>query len=288
MSPRRSQPRALLLGNRVFLASVTFVLLALASLGAYAYSSRGGASTQLKLKLPLGGSIELTSSKRLIVTEQKAGKFNSTAYFVSKGLRFAFKKPETPSDWSPVKNYKGLPPEQVTFFSCVAREASVPSIVSRTVAQTTGEMLRVTMSKRTTVDFYGTMLRSGIKGMCTLPFRNGIFVEVIPKSRLREVTNADLSLPGFLGFAISQLGIRLDKLTANQSQILGTWTYRAHHVRLRGNEDDFTEYRAFSFTQTESNFYITEITFSPDTNTSPDEWIEMQHMLESFRLIQKH
>jgi hypothetical protein len=182
-----------------------------------------------------------------------------------------------------VKAFDGLPPEQVKFARCFGLR--VGNLVTRTLVQSTGSVLPVAITPRTAIDVYGTEVPSGATKSCELPFRNAITVEVFSRDGLKKALRTDLSLPAFVGLAITELGIRLDKLTANPSQILGSWTFRAHRARLKGQEDDFTEYRAFSFTQTPKNFYVGEIAFSPDSGSSPDKWVEMQKMLESIRLI---
>jgi hypothetical protein len=270
--------------NKIFVGSLTILLLGLAGLGVLVYLSRDSSNTSFKLSAPLGGSIELVSIKKLTVTSSEVGGLDSTSYFISSELGLAFKKPETPSEWSGVQGFDGLPPEQVSYVECLVG-GQVGELVSRTLVQSAGPALRVAISPRTTIDVYGTKVPSGANKSCELPFRNAITVEVFPRSRLKKALGTDLSLPAFVGFAITQLGIRLDKLAANPSQILGTWTWRAHRARFKGKEDDFTQYRAFSFTQTAENFYVAEIAFSPDAESSPDKWSEMQKMLESFRLI---
>jgi hypothetical protein len=280
---RHPQP---LLQNRVVVGSTVFVILGLAALAVVGFVSRASDAT-LKLAMPFGGSIELTSTKRLAVTMKQATSFDSTDYVISSDLGFVYRKPKSLDAWSSVHLYDGLPTEQLKYVACVANRPldGLRSLVSRTLTQTTGEPLGVTITERTSVEVYGTKVLSGVKRPCNLPFRNGISVEVFPKNRLKQDVKTNLSLPAFVSYAIAVLGIQLDKLAANPSQILGTWTWRVHRARLKGKEDDFTEYRAFSFTQTESNFYVAEIAFSPQTNSPPDRWLEMQNMLESFRLI---
>jgi hypothetical protein len=279
------QRQTSLLRNRVFVGSASFVIVAAVALAILAYAIRGGSNTSFRLALPLGGKIELASSKQLSVSKQQVGSFDSSHYFISSDLGFVFRKPTTPLAWSPVTLYNGLPPDQTRFLKCLIGGRTGAGLVTRTVVQTAGRTVPVTMTNRTTVDIYGTNIKAGLKRNCVLRFQNGIYVEIFPKARLRKLTQVDFSLPAFLSYAISGLGIRLDKLIANPNQILATWTYRLQHARIGGRESSFTEYRAFSFTQTRASFVVTEIAFSPNSDSSPDRWSEAQQMLDSFRLI---
>jgi len=248
---------------------------------------RGAGDTSFGLDSPIGGKIELSTTKHVVVSEQTADGFDTKEYVISSEYGFAYKNPETGSAWDAVKGYDGMPPAEARYISCLARGMKVPTVVSRVTRQETGSTVRVAIGPKSSFDVYGTKLPSGVTRTCEFAFRNSFTVEVIPKPRLQKLVGTKLSLPAFVSFAISQFGIQLDRLVASTDQILGTWTWRAFGVGVDGIRGDFTEYRAFAFTETKENFFITEIAFSPQSDSAPDRWHELQDMLESFRLIDR-
>ena len=125
----------------------------------------------------------------------------------------------------------------------------------------------------------------------TFTLRNEFLVHVYLKKYLKkefigsELIENQLTLPNFFLILGSNLGLNLEKLTADEGSILTGGTYIFRDVKIGQKKTDIQYSRYYHLTEGPIAFYVVEIGYSSATGSSIERWEDLQKMVDSFRII---
>lgn len=113
---------------------------------------------------------------------------------------------------------------------------------------------------------------------------NEFSITVFHKDKL--VGSPIRSLASFYSVVGSQLGAVCDRLVANGKGILTGGTVSFNNIKINGVEGPLTVSRAWFFTESQHSYFLVEIAYSPQANSSIKVWEDLRKATDSFSLIE--
>ncbi len=126
--------------------------------------------------------------------------------------------------------------------------------------------------------------RETLFGFRSFVAKESFLLYVLPKARLVENLK-DMSMPAFFVSFSSFLGYNVDKLVANESQILIGSEIKMRNLDIGDNYGNFQNKKWMMFAENDQYFYVIEINYSPQITDSIDLWDELQSYLQSFVML---
>ncbi|WKL47909.1 hypothetical protein Q1W71_23540 [Flavobacterium pectinovorum] len=123
--------------------------------------------------------------------------------------------------------------------------------------------------------------RKQLLGFDSLEAKEAFLLSVIPKDSLAP----PLKLPSFYTSYSMVLGLNIDKLVANEKQILAGTEITLNNVKFNKQISKFQNKKWIMVTENEKYFFIIEISYSPQISSSTDLWDNLQDTLNSFTLL---
>ncbi|UUF16718.1 MULTISPECIES: hypothetical protein [Flavobacterium] len=123
--------------------------------------------------------------------------------------------------------------------------------------------------------------RRKLLGFDSFEAKESFVVSVLPKDSLTP----PLKLPSFYTSYSMVLGLNVDKLVANEKQILAGTEITLNNIKLNKQISKFQNKKWIMFTENEKYFFIVEISYSPQISSSTDLWDNLQDTLNSFTLL---
>jgi hypothetical protein len=123
-------------------------------------------------------------------------------------------------------------------------------------------------------------------GLDTIEAKVGGVISVFPKEALPPVLSR-LTLSSFCFMYIRETNSNMftDKLVAVEDEILVGTEIELTNVIIANRTSDFNSKKYMVFTENEKFFYVIEITYSPQVNSSIALWDDLQEYLNSFTLL---
>ena len=273
--------------------------------------------TEAALTLDMAGNkVSVQTTK---VSREEVQGLDPQRHYIDSARGFFFEAPTT-ENWSKpnvLSGFKALIEAKGVTLSPQLLEAYERNIAinplgpmlrqAETVRLVSGESLRVEFTDETSNELIDKIIENTIKdaeskgvqlqdedivslrrsalGVETLDFANEFTVAIFDKKKLVDLPGA-LSLPAFFTAISSTLGINLDKLVANENQMLTGGSVSLQKVRIDGSVKDFRVYRWMLMTESKDAFYMVEIAYSPQTAGSIQVWEDLRNLMDSFRLIE--
>lgn len=267
------------------------------------------------LELDLHGNKVAITTSQLHSSQEEVAKFDPRQYYIDSARKYSFKLP-TDTGWSQPAMTSGLTDSMVSK-GVVLNENMREMLQANLSINPLGpmlhavEMLRmfwgkpisVEITDKTSNELLDTIvervskaegversseevaaLRRRAIGFERLNFANEFTLSIFNKSRMGSLP-IRLSLPGFfVGFSTG-IGFVANKLVANERSILAGVSVQLQRAKINGRPSDFRVDRSELFAEGETNFYLVEIAFSPQTGVSIEIWEQLRTMMNSFRIF---
>jgi hypothetical protein len=307
----RPKPRERLVYVRWGTIALTIVLVFVF----FAFFAKQYQSTSLKVSL---GEDRTISVETVALQSSPAAQIDPATHYIDSARGFSFKTPD-PGTWSKPQIYRGL--EETMKARGVTLDPNLAEAMRLTAGanplyglMSTAEMLmvqagtpmKIEFTDETTTEQLDTLLarmkksfeQQGLpwdpkegKGILrhslfvnSLEFPNAFAVTVFEKNKFIETGNRP-TLPNFFAAFAQQLsGGALDKLAAEENSILAATALTIKRARINGREADAQLDRWILFTHNQNNFFLAEITYSPQSNAPMRVWEELRTLIESFRV----
>jgi len=127
-------------------------------------------------------------------------------------------------------------------------------------------------------------LRRALLGFERVTMSNEFVVNVYDKS-VRRLLPVKLSLPALFVSLVTSMGLAVDHIAANDQSILSGASVTLHRVRVKGQSIDFQLSRWVLFTESKEKYFVVEIAYSPQIDSSIGVWEQLRRVLDSFKVI---
>lgn len=127
-------------------------------------------------------------------------------------------------------------------------------------------------------------LRSTLLGFDRIAISNEFAVNVYDKSVGRSLL-VKPSLPVLFVSLAPSLGLNVDHIAANDQSILSGSSLSLQRVRMKGRTLDLQFSRWYLFAESKEKYFLVEIGYSPQIDSSINVWEQLRRVLDSFRVI---
>src|SRR5262249_51794929 len=129
------------------------------------------------------------------------------------------------------------------------------------------------------------LIRRGFLGADGLQVSNEFVVNVLDKGARRSLP-LKLTLPTLFAAWAPSMGMSVDHLAANDRSILVGGSVSLRKVKVKGQAVDFQITRWVMFIESKEKYFMVEIAYSPQTDSSVKIWDQLGRALESFKIIE--
>lgn len=252
------------------------------------------------------------NTTQLSVDHKKVEAIDPKDHFVDSSLGFIFKRPLS-GGWSKPKTINGfseyLKAKNVSLHQMLIEQLEAnlkfdpygPAIMDMvSVRMTKGKTVNLKITGETTnelieriisgkpneiMESEKMLLRKAIIGFEEMDYTNEIVIQRFDKGIL-ESAPIKISLPNFAVKILAGNSIYIDRLVANERTVLAGGSIKLNDVLVDGQKRSFRFDRLFLITESQEAFYMVDIGFSPDTESSLQVWEDLRAILNSFRVLE--
>lgn len=252
------------------------------------------------------------NTTQLSVDHKKVEAIDPKDHFVDSSLGFIFKRPLS-GGWSKPKTINGfseyLKAKNVSLHQMLIEQLEAnlkfdpygPAIMDMvSVRMTKGKTVNLKITGETTnelieriisgkpneiMESEKMLLRKAIIGFEEMDYTNEIVIQRFDKGIL-ESAPIKISLPNFAVKVLAGNSIYIDRLVANERTVLAGGSIKLNDVLVDGQKRSFRFDRLFLITESQEAFYMVDIGFSPDTESSLQVWEDLRAILNSFRVLE--